>query len=323
VLLGFLIALVYFATLWLMGQHDRSTYQIQLDHGGLSEDALIFNAKSNLNMQQLVKKLSQRNYDNYQVQFIDPAQEQVSYIYAKHPKTNISMISGRNFNTSDYNSPLPFAIVGQDWVDNLYKPQVQAYLFDHERYVAVIGQVGTSGESSLNTHRFISVSPLQTTNPTPIKNLEVIADGTLVKQHRQAFSKLVQAKRASTYVPKQDDQQQAKHWSSRIILWALYGGTFVLMSLLTLLFYGTFRPALKSSELDMTLDRKMKWGYLRQFSLYLLVSGAIGYFVGLWQTYLISYELTTYYMIGLAGYAVILMGILLFTTKGKPTPFAS
>ncbi len=310
-------ALIFFLTIWLVGQHDRNTYQIQLDHGGLSQEALVFKAKSSADIQTTLKKLQAKNWDNYQVQFIDPAHKKVSYIYAQHSKNSLSIINGRNFTASDFDSALPFAIVGQDYADQLYKPQSQAYLVNYDRYIPVIGQVGTSGNSPLNKHRFITVSPKQSVNKMALKNLQVIADGSLVKQHKQAFSQLVRSKSAKTYVPQTQNEVYHRRWGSNVMLWLIYGLTFVVLTVITWIFYMTFRRFLQENHLDLNLSLKMKLGFLRQFVTHFVVSALIGYLLGIWQTYLISYDLTTYYLLGVTIYSIILMAIFILKTKSK------
>lgn len=316
-LIDLCIALTFFMTIWFVGQHDRNTYQIQLDHGGLSQEAIIFDSKSSMTMQQLVQKLSVKNWTSYQVQFIDPKAPNVSYIYAKQLKNNFSMINGRNFTTSDFDAPLPFAIVGQDYADQLYKPQEQAYLHYQGAYIPVIGQVGASGTSPLNRHRFITVTPKQATQTLRLKQVRVIADGTLVNQHKQAFRRLVKAKHAKTYVPQTQNETFYRRWGSKTIMWLIYGGAFVILTLLTWLFYMTLRRALKTSPLDTTLNLKMKWGFLRQYMVHFLISALAGYLIGIWQTYLISAHITSYYLIGVTVYNIILMLSLVLTTKIK------
>ncbi|MCD2255836.1 hypothetical protein ACNAN0_06700 [Agrilactobacillus fermenti] len=317
ILIDMAVAIVVFLSLWFVSVHDRNTYQIQLDHGGLSQDALIFKAKSSKNMQQITAAVAKKKFDNFQIQFIDPQQKALSYIYAQHPNNNLSMVSGRNFNTSDFEAPLPFAIVGQDWTNRLYKPQSQAYLPSGHQYVAVIGTAGTAGTSPLNTHRFITVSPYQTTNTTPIRNLEVIADGSLVTKHKQAFSKIIKAKHSRTYVPKTNQEKEHRRWGSKYALIAIYGLSFISLLALTLAFYVAIRRFIQVSELDHMLTLKMKWGHLRRFALHYVISTLIGYLIGIWQTYLINYHTVNLFTLIVTVINLLVMTILIFKTPTK------
>lgn len=314
-ILDLAMALTVFLTIWFVGQHDRNTYQIQLDHGGLSQDAMVFQTNSKQTMRQVVSKLAKRQYSHYQVQFMDKTHPHLSYIYGQQPESNLSMINGRNFNDDDYDSPLPFAITGQGLTASLYKPQEQAYVHLHKRYIPVIGTVGTSGNSPLNQHVFISLSPQQSVLKTPIQSLQVVADGSLVNKHKTAFKKMVHAYSIKTYVPKTKGENQYRRWGSPIILGLIYGLSWLILTLLTVGFYFLLRRTVKTIGLDKTLNLRVKLGLFRQFALHLIISGAIGYGIGIWQTYLIRSKMTTYAILASAVYALILMLILLLRTK--------
>lgn len=173
---------------FLVSHNDTRNYQRLMDRGDIHDGALIFPSKSKQSIPTVLKKMQQKRLHNFQIYFIQKKNPDLSYVYMSQHLTKVPMTSGRYFTENDFQSPIPFIILGQDLYKVAYKPQAQVYYQLYGNYYSVIGAAGMNNTKKLNQHIFISASPNQH-NHTQIHHYQVVVDGNIL-HHPQNLKKM-------------------------------------------------------------------------------------------------------------------------------------
>ena len=173
------IILVLLLAGFLVSHNDSRNYQRLMDRGDIHDGALIFPSKSKQSIPAALQKMQQKRLRNFQIYFIQKKNPDLSYVYMSQHLTKVPMTNGRYFTENDFQSTIPFIILGQDLYKNAYKPQAQAYYQLHGDYYSVIGAAGMANTKKLNRHIFISASPNQH-NQTQIRHYQIVVDGNIL-----------------------------------------------------------------------------------------------------------------------------------------------
>lgn len=281
----FIIDLLWIGLVVLAGLtwsvHDQSAYADLLNHFGLSESAQVLHTDSTMTPAQAVKKLSASKLNNLQVQFQTTGKTPIIYYYGKGSATNLPQTSGAWFSDADLMSSLPVAVVGSELSDQLYAGSNQRYVTQDNRYIPVLGVVGTQKGSQLNAVTFLNASAA--TDAPALKNLTVIADGTNIDQDVSTLKTLLGATSASEYVY---TGSQSRGW------WAEKGQTLVILLVLLVVAFGLsifasrlvpMNPALGLTPMMATTYIRGWWGRAVAHN---VVAGAIGVAIAWWAFYL-------------------------------------
>lgn len=281
----FIIDLLWIGLVVLAGLtwsvHDQSEYADRLNHFGLSESALVLHTKSPMTPAQAAQKLAATKLTDVQVQFQTKATQPTIYYWAKGAATNLPQTSGAWFSDADLQSSLPVAVVGSALSDQLYTGSNQHYVTQNNRYIPVLGMVGTRKGSLLNTALFFNASAA--VDAPTLANLTVIADGTNIDQAASTLKSALAASSTSTYVY---TGSQSRGW------WAEKGQTLVVLLILALVGLGL--SLLVSRLVPMTqamgLTPMMAATYLRGWwgraVAHQVVATAIGVTIAWWSFYL-------------------------------------
>ena len=184
-----LMLLVAVLTGLVLSNNDQTEYSDMLSHGGMSEQALVYNSQSSDRISDAVAKLdANKKLKNYQVQFA--ASRNMSYLFAKGNYTSVPLLSGHTMGTDDYSSSLPVAMVGQNVANKAYNTSTQRYYRYHGKYIPIVGVVGTRMKNELNDRIFFSASSGRTKTMDPqLKDVEIMVDGADA-QHTHMFGKV-------------------------------------------------------------------------------------------------------------------------------------
>ncbi|NVY95828.1 hypothetical protein HU830_01215 [Lactobacillus sp. DCY120] len=172
----------------LVSHSDTRNYQRLLERGNIREGAVIFPSRSQQSIPQALQKLQKRHLDQLQIYFIQKKNPNVSYVYMPEVLRSTPITKGRFFIKSDFQSPIPFVILGKDLYQKAYHPQAQRYYQIGQRYYSVIGATGINDHNKLNQHIFISASPQQN-NRTQIRHYQIVVDGPILN-HPQKLKQL-------------------------------------------------------------------------------------------------------------------------------------
>lgn len=261
--------------------HDQSAYADRLNHFGLSESALVIHTNSQMTPAQAVKKLSAVNLDDLQVQFQTKGKTPTIYYYGKGDATNLPQTSGAWFSDADLTSSLPVAVVGSELSDQLYAGSNQRYVTQNNRYIPVLGVVGTQKGSQLNAVIFLNASAA--TDAPALKHLTVIADGTNIDQDAATLKSVLGGTSTQHYVY---TGSQSRGW------WAEKGQTLAILLVLALLAIGLSLLASRIVPMSQALGLTpmMATTYLRGWwgraLAHTIVAGAIGVAISWWAFYL-------------------------------------
>ncbi|WDF81503.1 hypothetical protein PQ472_06065 [Lacticaseibacillus pabuli] len=173
----------------LLSNNDQTEYSELLSHGGMSEQAYVYKSHSGARMSTAVAKLNANDkLQNYQVQFA--ASKNITYLFAKGNYTSVPLLSGHMMGADDYQSSLPVAVVGQNVANKAYNTSTQRYYRYHNKYIPIVGVVGTRLQNQLNDRVFFSASSSRTTTMNPqLKDVEIMVDGADA-QHTRMFGKV-------------------------------------------------------------------------------------------------------------------------------------
>ncbi len=184
-----------------ISQRAKTNYSQRLNHNSLSENAVIFNSKSQQSIQKKpFKKIDAAKLSHFQIQF--NVDSRFSYVYAKGKLSSVPLKDGRFFSSYDFKSQIPVVVAGQSRLAELYKPASQAYYQDHGRYLSVIGVVGTNQTTTLDQHIFVSTSPEFVLNDRPLNKVTVLVDGPQMGAHLKTYQKIFKTTKHSYLTPK-------------------------------------------------------------------------------------------------------------------------
>lgn len=288
-----LLALVAFLGVFFFSQMNRVVYQDLLDHAGLSTNAQVIETKSNQTIvaanQQLAAKTK---LTDYQVQYRRPHSHTIFMYGAGNFKT-LPLVSGRFFSDSDFTSPVPVAVVGQNVAQKLYTPTNQSYLKYGDRYLSVIGVVGTKKDSQLDDMIFISTSTQQSLSTKALRNFDIRLDGKPKLAHLTTFKHLFHATSVKHLVPQSTPfvglAWLQEYWwfgGALILIVALFVGVAELWLVLA-------RRMLKTASFYTDDAAAFYWRELRHFAVWSLVAIILGGLVGAWRLYILQYDLLT------------------------------
>ncbi|MFC6169135.1 ABC transporter permease [Loigolactobacillus jiayinensis] len=290
-LLVVLSALVAFLGVFFFSQMNRVVYQDLLDHAGLSTSAQVLTTKHQQTIVNANQQLAQnKQLTNYQVQYRQPHSNTI-YMYGAGNFKTLPLVSGRFFSDSDFISPVPVVVVGQKVAKNLYTPTNQSYLKYGDRYLSVIGVVGTKKDSQLDNMIFISTSTQQSLAQQSLTKFDIRLDGKPKLTHLATFKRLFQASSAKRLVP-QSTPFVGLAWFEEY-WW--FGGALVLIIVLLLvvaeLWLVLARRMLHAASFYTDDTTDFYWRELRHFALWSLVAIALGGLIGAWRLYILQYDL--------------------------------
>lgn len=270
--------------LLVISQRAKSMYSERLNHNSLSQKAVIFKTKSHQSIQSTIQAIDQTKLNNFQVQF--NVNNHLSYVYAKGKQANVPLKDGRFFSNYDFKSRIPVVVVGQSRVNELYQPASQAYYQTKNRYLSVIGVVGTNQTTSLDQHVFISASPEFVLNNRALNQVTVLVDDQQIGSHLKEYQKIFKTKSISNLTPKNTPiigvNWLRENGTAAIILVLLIMVAGVLSHLFAQLVNGYHAQ----KNLTASLYRKYSGGQTQIFAVHLLSMTLIGFIIGSWFFYL-------------------------------------
>ena len=173
---GYVFLLAFFAVYLCFKIQERDMI-IQLNNHNLSPDAYVVKFKQNITMYSLNQKLGSSNLSDLQVHYQDQSNQKITYFYGKGDYLDLPIISGKTFNEKAFSSTVETLIAGKDWQDKFYKPKDQNYLKINQHYLPVIGVMGDSYKSKLDSQLFIAPSVSQQ-QAASVKDFRVVIDGS-------------------------------------------------------------------------------------------------------------------------------------------------
>ncbi|MFC6315003.1 hypothetical protein ACFQHW_05390 [Lapidilactobacillus achengensis] len=281
-------------------QDDQRNNQSQLDRNGLSENSLIITGGKKLAVTPLIKTLASSDLDNFQLQLIDNKDDNFSYIYIKGDVTEVMpTVSGRLLNANDFQSEVPFVLLGKNRLKEAYKPQSQEYFLKNDHYLAVIGVIGTSGDYAINNHIFISLSPNQSDQNLMTTDFRVVYDPKEPNSAQtKEIIKLFDAKKATRLVDTSSVQRERQGWFQRSgILLTQAILIFTVMATLAWIMIYYIVLAGRGFDLGGFLKEQLRLKLLGQTAFHLFLPTLLGYFIGvkIWS----------------ASHAMVILGLLL------------
>lgn len=302
----------------VVSKNDLRNYQTLMDRGNIREDALIFPSRSRQSIPTVLRKFEQKNVQHYQINFIQKKNPNLSYVYMSHNVKTLPMTNGRFFSASDFQSPIPFVVLGRDLGKKTYKPQYQAYYQLNHNYYSVIGYTGLSNTTKLNQHIFISTSPQQH-NHTQIRHYQIVIDGQLLN-HPQKLKK-VQAILHASYPYRSANQINniKQSW------WQRWGWTLLILSgiafLVLFLSFFVQIPAvqlLKRSLLNGDLLLDFQFGNWLKFVITEIVTFGVALIIIFAKIQIVSWKYFMLYLIFLFIAVILLAAFqLLINHKNK------
>lgn len=291
ILLDILLA-VLTGLLVLCFQQDEQRNNIsQLNRNGLSENSLLINHSKKMAVTPLIKSLAASKLTNFQIQFIAKNNPNFSYVYAKgETNENLPVLSGRTFNSNDYQSEVPFVVLGKNQATNTYKPQSQMYYRYQENYLAVIGTVGTSRSSAINDHTFISLSPEQPDQKLLTSSFRIVYDPTTLNNSQtKQILKLFQGSKATRLIDNSTVKRERQGWFERSgILLTQVILIFTFMVIITWALVYLILVSGRRFNLGGFLRDQLTLKLLGEIALHLLLSTALGLLVG-WQAFRVGH----------------------------------
>ena len=279
-LIDIVMVFLSFLTIFCFVQNDKKLYHNQLNHNGLSENAMVYQTNSNQNVQQTLQKLAREPWHNYQIHF--NLNNQVTYLYQNDFNSVLPVISGHFFGNAAFESEVPIVVVGQNLKNKLYIPTKQKYWKFNGNYLSVIGEIGTENKSlSVNNHVFISTSPLAVYNDQPLSHFKIIADGPGLRNHTKQLQKIFGANMSYHLIPR-NSPIVGPTWIGTYgtLILSLFG-ILIIAIILTLLFLRTNLVKCSLGNLDHVMKWRRFWlllrGYSFQMIIMMLVGGIIGY----------------------------------------------
>ncbi|MBZ1504903.1 hypothetical protein JYG89_05715 [Latilactobacillus curvatus] len=298
-----------------ISQRAKTNYSQRLNHNSLSENAVIFNSKSQQSIQKTIQKIDAAKLSHFQIQF--NVDSRFSYVYAKGKLSSVPLKDGRFFSSYDFKSQIPVVVAGQSRLAELYKPASQAYYQDHGRYLSVIGVVGTNQTTTLDQHIFVSTSPEFVLNDRPLNKVTVLVDGPQMGAHLKTYQKIFKTTKHSYLTPKTTPLVGVNWLRQNAGVIAVIAVLVIIAVGFTYLFSQVINGYHAQKGLSTGLYRKFRVAQTQIFALHLVVSSIIGFSIGSWFFYLTG---RTAIFIGLIIIDLILIGIFYYLIqKGHKT----
>lgn len=287
IFLDVILVVLTFLMFLCFRQNEQRNNESRLNRNGLSVNSLIVNGAKDQPLETAVQQIAKSPLKNYQIQFVSQTDPNFSYIYAKgHINSQLPLISGRLFNENDYESEVPFVVLGTDLTKKTYQPQEQSYYLFNNHYYAVIGVTGVTEKSAINQHVFISLSPNQDLSPTvTTSQFRIIYDPTVQKSSdTKKLQQLLHATGSNRLVDSSSITRERQGWFARsgmiitqvILLLALMIIISWILSYLVIF-------ASKQFNLGSFLQNQLTLKMLGQLATHLILATGIGFLIG-WQT---------------------------------------
>lgn len=292
-LLVILLAAIAFLGVLFFSQMNRVIYQDLLDHAGLSTDTRVLTTKKQAHVTTINQKLAKHTkLTDYQIQYWQPHSKTI-FVYGAGDFKTLPLVSGRFFSDSDFDSPVPVAIVGQNVAKKLYTPTSQSYLKYGKRYLSVIGVVGAKKASQLDNMVFISTSPQQSLLSKPLNQLQIHLDGKPKLKHLATFKRIFATRQANFLFP-QSTPFVGLAWLQEY-WW--FGAALLLISalfLVTVEFWLVLAKRMLRQAHFYTDDTSgFYWRELRHFAFFAILGITVGGLLGAWRLYILQYDLLT------------------------------
>lgn len=213
-----LLLIILTGLLVLCFQQDEQRNSIgQLNRNGLSENSLLIKGSKKMALSPLIKSLATSKLTDFQIQFVAKNDPNFSYVYAKgNVNQHLPVSSGRVFNSNDYQSEVPFVMLGKNQTKTAYQPQSQMYYDYQETYLAVIGVVGSNRPAAINDHTFISLSPVQADQSLLTSSFRIIYDPTTPSNRdTKQIIKLFQAQKSTRLIDNSTVKRERQGWFQR------------------------------------------------------------------------------------------------------------
>ncbi|KRL83926.1 ABC transporter permease [Ligilactobacillus apodemi] len=172
----FYVILISFFCVYLFFKIQERDLIMQLNNNNLSFDAYVVTLKENTSLADFNKKVKESSLTDIQIHYQDK-KDKITYFYGKGDYTTPPLLSGHFFASSDFESDVPLAIVGKKYKNKLYIPKDQSYLKINGSYVPVIGVMGDSYTSDLDSQIFIAAS-VKTLAKLQTNNFKIVIDMT-------------------------------------------------------------------------------------------------------------------------------------------------
>ena len=295
-----LIIFLLFCAGRLVAQNDTRNYQNLMDRGNISNQAMNLVTHSRKSIPGILRKIDQQKITNLQLYFVSKHDPNLSYVYMPKKLKKLPMTSGRFFVKSDFQSPIPFVVLGQTVAaQTAYKPQSQSYYQLRQNYYSVIGVTGLNNTKNLNQHVFISTSPKQHDH-TQLRNFQIIVDGEILHYPKQLQQLKKAFKARQIYRINNHLNPKSQTWWNRWGQTLIYLGIIALLvlSLTTLLQVPTVR-AVKISALrgDLLTDYQLENWFkflLTQIVVFVAAGGLV-----FWRLQLLSWNYLLLYFLAL------------------------
>ncbi|WP_125604510.1 hypothetical protein [Lapidilactobacillus bayanensis] len=301
IFLDLVLVLLTFLMFLCFRQNEQRNNESRLNRNGLSVDSLIVTGAKKQSLETVVQQISKSSLKHYQIQFVDEHDPNFSYIYAEGDgSSQLPLISGRFFNQNDYESEVPFVVLGTNLTKSTYQPQAQQYYDLSGNYYAVIGVTGVTDNSAINNHTFISLSPKQQlSNQITTSQFRIIYDPVVQKSSdTKKLLQILQATGTKRLVDSSSITRERQGWFARsgmIITQVIL--ILALMIIMTWILAYLVIFASKQFNLGSFLQNQLTLKMLGQLATHLVLATGIGFLIG-WQTQ----EITT---------PVIILGIIM------------
>lgn len=268
-------------------QNEQRNNESRLNRNGLSVNSLIVNQAQDQPLQTTIQQIAKSPLKNYQLQFVSHKDPNFSYIYAKGDvNSTLPLISGRFFNQHDYESEVPFIVLGSNLTKQTYQPQAQQYYQLNHNYYAVIGVTGVSENSAINQHTFVSLSPNQTLDSAiRTGQFRIIYDPSTQKaSYTKKVLQIFHATGTKRLVDSSSIKRERQGWFDRsgmIITQIIL--LLALMIIVTWILAYLVIFASKQFNLGSFLQNQLSLKMLGQLAAHLILATGIGFVIG-WQT---------------------------------------
>lgn len=317
IFLDLLLALLTGLLVLCFQQDEQRNSISQLNRNGLSENSLQINQHKKMAVEPLIKSLAASKLTNFQIQFIAKDNPNFSYVYAKgKTNENLPVLSGRTFNTNDYQSEVPFVVLGKNQIENTYQPQSQMYYQYQQQYLAVIGTVGTAQTSAINDHTFISLSPEQPDQNLLTSSFRIVYDPvTLNTAHTKQILKMFQASTATRLIDSSTVKRERQGWFERSgILLTQVILIFTFMVIITWALVYLILVSGRRFQLGGFLRDQLTLKLIGEIALNVLLSTIAGLLVG-WQVFQVSHLPIIAGLVGIFDALTIIISYLYMTNS--------
>lgn len=267
---------------WTWSLHDQSEYADRLDHLGISEQATELTTTSRSTLRSTTSALAHLKATNFEVQFQPKGTaKQPVYVFAKGSQTTLPLDSGQWFSDADLQSSLLIAVVGRNRADQLAAGSSQKYYVLGNRYVPVLGVVGTRGGNALNNTVMFNASAANAAAPK-LNHVRIVIDGPSVKNHLKAFKKVFHSTRSATY--RYHNAVTTTWWQSNggtLLRCAGLGALTVFLAFLTVVL---LHPTIPLGDRDALTGQYTRQLWLRASS-HSSIAAIVGLAISWWQFY--------------------------------------